>query len=69
MDSMVQEPYGGIIGDAPVGAIPFHRMFDVGGSLRRCALQGNPGGGNEQQRQERRRTGGAVPVEPERGRH
>ena len=27
--SMVQEPYGGIIGDAPDGAIPFHRLFDV----------------------------------------
>ena len=35
--SMVQEPYDGIIGDAPVGAIPFHRLLDVVGSLRRCA--------------------------------
>ena len=37
MGSMVREPYDGIIGDAPAGAIPFHRLFDVGGSLRRCA--------------------------------
>ena len=35
--SMVQEPCDGIIGDAPAGAIPFHRLFDVVGSLRRCA--------------------------------
>ena len=27
--------FDGIIGDAPVGAIPFHRLFDVGDSLRR----------------------------------
>ena len=37
MGSMVWEPYDGIIGDAPAGAIPFLRLFDVGGSLRRCA--------------------------------
>ena len=33
--SMVREPYDGIIGDAPSGAIPFHRLFNVGDSLRR----------------------------------
>ena len=45
MDSMVREPYDGIIGDAPPGAIPFHRLFDVvSGSLRRHALHGNRGG-------------------------
>ena len=37
MGSMVREPCDGIIGDAPVRAIPFHRLFDVDGSLRRCA--------------------------------
>ena len=68
MDSMVREPCDGIIGDAPAGAIPFHRLFDVVGSLRRRALEGNPGGGDEQ-RQERCRTGGTVPAEPQRGRH
>ena len=68
MDSMVREPCDGIIGDAPAGAIPFHRLFDVVGSLRRRALQGNPGGGDEQ-REERCRTGGTVPAEPQRGRH
>ena len=35
MGSMVRESYDGIIGDAPVRAIPFHRLFDVGDSLRR----------------------------------
>ena len=33
--SMVRESYDGIIGDAPSRAIPFHRLFDVGDSLRR----------------------------------
>ena len=32
---MVRESYDGIIGDVPVGTIPFHRLFDVGDSLRR----------------------------------
>ena len=35
MGSMVRESYGGIIGDVPGRAIPFHRLFDVGDSLRR----------------------------------
>ena len=35
MGSMVRESYDGIIGDVPGRAIPFHRLFDVGGSLRR----------------------------------
>ena len=35
MGSMVRESYDGIIGDAPVRAIPLHRLFDVGDSLRR----------------------------------
>ena len=29
MHSMVREPYDGIIGDAPAGAIPFHRLIDI----------------------------------------
>ena len=33
--SMVRESYDCIIGDAPSGAIPFHRLFDVSDSLRR----------------------------------
>ena len=37
MGSMVRGPYGCIIGDASAGAIPFHRLLDVVGSLRRCA--------------------------------
>ena len=32
---MVRESYDCIIGDAPSGAIPFHRLFDVSDSLRR----------------------------------
>ena len=32
---MVRESYDGIIGDAPSGAIPFHRLFDISDSLRR----------------------------------
>ena len=35
MGSMVRESYDGIIGDFPGRAIPFHRLFDVGDSLRR----------------------------------
>ena len=35
--SMVRESYGGIIGDAPIRAIPFGRMAIVRDSLRRCA--------------------------------
>ena len=35
MGSMVRESYDGIIGDVPGRAIPFHRLFDVGDSLRR----------------------------------
>ena len=42
--SMVREPYDGIIGDAPPGAIPFHRLFDVGDSLRRHAYAAILGG-------------------------
>ena len=34
---MVRESYGGIIGDAPTGAIPLGRMATVRGSLRRHA--------------------------------
>ena len=33
---MVWESYGGIIGDAPIGAIPFGRVAEFSGSLRRC---------------------------------
>ena len=42
--SMVRESYDGIIGDAPPGAIPFHRLFDVGDSLRRHAYAAIAGG-------------------------
>ena len=35
LGSMVRESYDGIIGDAPSGAIPFHRLFDISDSLRR----------------------------------
>ena len=42
--SMVRESYDGIIGDAPAGAIPFHRLFDVGDSLRRHAYAAIAGG-------------------------
>ena len=35
--SMVREPYGCIIGEAPVGAIPLGRVATVCGSLRRHA--------------------------------
>ena len=42
--SMVRESYDGIIGDAPPGAIPFHRLFDVGDSLRRHAYAAIVGG-------------------------
>ncbi len=35
--SMVRESYGGIIGEAPTGAIPLGRMAAVRGSLRRHA--------------------------------
>ena len=35
MGSMVRESYDVIIGDVPGRAIPFHRLFDVGDSLRR----------------------------------
>ena len=35
--SMVREPYDGIIGDAPIGAIPLGRVATVRGSLRRHA--------------------------------
>ena len=42
--SMVRESYDGIIGDAPAGAIPFHRLFDVGDSLRRHAYAAIVGG-------------------------
>ena len=41
---MVRESYDGIIGDAPPGAIPFHRLFDVGDSLRRHAYAAIAGG-------------------------
>ena len=51
MGSMVREPYDGIIGDAPVGAIPFHRLFDVRDSLQRHASKAGRGG-NDEQRQE-----------------
>ncbi len=34
---MVQEPYDGIIGDAPIGAIPLGRVATVCGALRRHA--------------------------------
>ena len=34
---MVRESYGGIIGDAPIGAIPLGRAYVVSYSLRRCA--------------------------------
>ena len=33
--SMVREPYDGIIGDAPIGAIPLRRVATFRGSLRR----------------------------------
>ena len=33
--SMVREPYDGIIGDAPIGAIPLRRVATLRGSLRR----------------------------------
>ena len=36
-DSMVREPCGCIIGDAPAGAIPLGRLSTVRDSLRRCA--------------------------------
>ena len=35
VDSMVRETCDCIIGDAPSGAIPFHRLFNVSDSLRR----------------------------------
>ena len=35
IDSMVREPYDGIIGDAPLGAIPLGRVATFRGSLRR----------------------------------
>ena len=35
--SMVREPYDGIIGEAPIGAIPLGRVATVRGSLRRHA--------------------------------
>ena len=35
LGSMVWESYDCIIGDAPSGAIPFHRLFNVSDSLRR----------------------------------
>ena len=35
--SMVREPYDGIIGDAPIGAIPLGRVATVCGALRRHA--------------------------------
>ena len=35
LGSMVRESYDGIIGDAPPGAIPFHRLLNVDDSLRR----------------------------------
>ena len=35
LGSMVRESYDCIIGDAPSGAIPFHRLFDISDSLRR----------------------------------
>ena len=35
LGSMVRDSYDGIIGDAPSGAIPFHRLFDISDSLRR----------------------------------
>ena len=34
---MVREPYDGIIGDAPIGAIPLGRVATVCGALRRHA--------------------------------
>lgn len=37
MNSMVREASGGIIGDAPVGAIPLGRLITVRDSLRRSA--------------------------------
>ena len=42
--SMVREPYDGIIGDAPSRAIPFRRLFDVGGSHRRHASKASAEG-------------------------
>ena len=41
---MVREPYGGIIGDVPMGAIPFGRVATVSGSLRRRADTAMVGG-------------------------
>ena len=42
--SMVRESYDYIIGDASPGAIPFHRLFGVGDSLRRHAYAAIAGG-------------------------
>ena len=69
--SMVRESYDGIIGDAPVGAIPLRRVATFRGSLRRHADTAMIGeeGMMSQQTPEQCETGRAVPAEPECGGH
>ena len=78
---MVRESYGGIIGDAPIRAIPFGRVATVRGSLRRCAYAAMLEGEYDDDTPEECETGepncsgagasarGAVPGKPERGGH
>ena len=75
---MVRKSYGGIIGDVPMGTIPFGRVATVSDFLRRRADTAMVGGDDDytpEERkaggQDRRRAGAsaraAVPGEPERG--
>ena len=78
---MVRESYGGIIGDAPIRAIPFGRVATVRDSLRRGAYAAMLEGEYDDDTPEECKTGepdcigagasasGVVPGKPERGGH